>query len=129
MRCHAFGVLRSSFGECTRANVVFDDDERLRRRISHHSHSCIRPSTPQVIRPNGEEFSFEIDAFKKHCLLNGLDKIGLTLDKEDHIIAFETMRSEKFPWLDGASMKVPQKIAMYPSAGIWGKVQKEEVSA
>mmetsp|Transcript_2785 Transcript_2785/g.5965 ORF Transcript_2785/g.5965 Transcript_2785/m.5965 type:complete len:822 (-) Transcript_2785:112-2577(-) len=83
----------------------------------------------KVIRPNGEEFSFEIDAFKKHCLLNGLDKIGLTLDKEDHIIAFETMRSEKFPWLDGASMKVPQKIAMYPSAGIWGKVQKEEVSA
>eukprot|EP00984_Skeletonema_dohrnii_P037759 scaffold40190_cov117-Skeletonema_dohrnii-CCMP3373.AAC.1 len=59
----------------------------------------------KVIRPNGDEFSFEIDAFKKHCLLNGLDKIGLTLDKEDKIIAFEKMRSENYPWLDGASLK------------------------
>jgi 3-isopropylmalate dehydratase len=75
----------------------------------------------RVIRPNGEEYPFEIDPFKKRCLLNGLDKIGLTLDKEDKIVAFETMRSEKFPWLDGASMKVPEKIAMYPRAGIWEK--------
>lgn len=72
----------------------------------------------KVIRPNGEEFPFELDAFKKHCLLNGLDKIGLTLDKEDKIVTFETERSAKFPWLDGASMKVPEKIAMYPEAGI-----------
>jgi len=76
----------------------------------------------KVIRPNGDEFSFEIDAFKKHCLLNGLDKIGLTLDKEDKIIAFEKERSENYPWLDGASLKVPEKIKMYPGAGIWDKV-------
>jgi 3-isopropylmalate dehydratase small subunit len=76
----------------------------------------------KVIRPNGEEFSFELDAFKKHCLLNGLDKIGLTLDKEDKIISFEKERSKNFPWLDGASMKVPEKIKMYPDAGIWEKV-------
>ena len=75
----------------------------------------------KVIRPNGDEYSFEIDAFKKRCLLNGLDKIGLTLDKEDKIVAFETMRSKNFPWLDGASMKVPATIAMYPGAGIWEK--------
>ena len=56
----------------------------------------------EVIRPNGEKFSFEIDEFRKHCLVNGLDKIGLTLEKEDKIKEFETMRSEKFPWLDGA---------------------------
>ena len=42
-----------------------------------------------VIRPDGEEFPFEIDAFKRRCLLNGLDKIGLTLDKEDAIASFE----------------------------------------
>ena len=72
----------------------------------------------KVIRPNGEEFPFELDAFKKNCLLNGLDKIGLTLDKEDKISAFESDRSKNFPWLDGASMKVPEKIAMYPEAGI-----------
>jgi len=75
----------------------------------------------KIVRPNGEEFAFELDAFKKHCLLNGLDKIGLTLDKEDKIIAFETMRSKNYPWLDGASLKVPEKVAMYPNAGIWEK--------
>lgn len=75
----------------------------------------------KVIRPNGEEFVFDIDPFKKRCLLNGLDKIGLTLDKKDKIETFETMRSKNFPWLDGASMKVPEKIAMYPGAGIWEK--------
>ena len=73
----------------------------------------------QVIRPNGEEFSFEIDSFKKHCLVNGLDKIGLTLEKTDEISAFETVRSEKFPWLDGASLTVPDVVPMYPSAGYW----------
>ena len=80
----------------------------------------------KVIRPNGEEFSFEIDAFKKDCLVNGLDKIGLTLAKDDKISAFETIRSEKFPWLDGAAFKVPDVVPMYPDAGYWAK---EPVSA
>jgi len=73
----------------------------------------------KVIRPNGESFSFEIDAFRKHCLINGLDKIGLTLEKEDKIEAFEATRSEKFPWLDGASLKVPDVVPMYPDAKFW----------
>mmetsp|Transcript_4403 Transcript_4403/g.8484 ORF Transcript_4403/g.8484 Transcript_4403/m.8484 type:complete len:803 (-) Transcript_4403:57-2465(-) len=73
----------------------------------------------KVIRPNGESFSFEIDAFKKHCLVNGLDKIGLTLEKEDKISSFEKVRSEKFPWLDGASLKVPDTVPMYPNADFW----------
>lgn len=75
----------------------------------------------KVIRPNGEEFSFEIDSFKKDCLVNGLDKIGLTLAKSDKIAAFETVRSEKFPWLDGAAMRVPDVVPMYPDAGYWEK--------
>jgi len=73
----------------------------------------------KVIRSNGESFEFEIDAFRKICLLNGLDKIGLTLEKVDKIAAFETMRSEKYPWLDGASMKVPDKVKMHENAPIW----------
>ena len=73
----------------------------------------------KVIRPNGESFSFEIDAFKKNCLVNGLDKIGLTMEKDDKISAFETNRSENFPWLDGASLKVPDVIRMYPDAEFW----------
>lgn len=75
----------------------------------------------KVIRPNGEEFHFEIDAFKKDCLVNGLDKIGLTLEKKDKIVNFETKRSKDFPWLDGAAMKVPDVVAMYPEAGYWAK--------
>lgn len=73
----------------------------------------------KVIRPNGEEYSFEIDAFKKHCLVNGLDKIGLTLEKRDKIAAFEATRTQNFPWLDGAAMKVPDIVPMYPGAGYW----------
>ena len=67
----------------------------------------------KVIRPNGESYSFEIDAFRKNCLINGLDKIGLTLEKIDQISAFEKKRSELYPWLDGASLKVPDEVMMY----------------
>ena len=42
---------------------------------------------------------FEVDASRKHCLLNGLDEIGLTLRQADKIRAFEAMRLEQFPWL------------------------------
>ena len=43
-------------------------------------------------------FSFEIDAFRKYCLLNGLDEIGLTLRHTDKIRAFESRRKTQFPW-------------------------------
>lgn len=49
--------------------------------------------------PNGEQISFEIDAFKKHCLLNGLDDIGLTLQHTDEIRAYEDNRKQQAPWL------------------------------
>ena len=74
----------------------------------------------KVVRSNGESFSFEIDSFRKMCLLNGLDKIGLTLEKVDDIARFEGERSKKYPWLDGASMKVPDVVKMHPTAPIWG---------
>ena len=41
---------------------------------------------------------FEVDAFKKHCLLNGLDDIGLTMEKADHIAAHERRAAEQRPW-------------------------------
>jgi 3-isopropylmalate dehydratase small subunit len=61
-----------------------------------------------VIRSNGESFAFDVDPFRKHCLLNGLDDIGLTMEKMEQIRAFESVRSERFPWLDGATTRVPQ---------------------
>eukprot|EP00536_Pseudo-nitzschia_multiseries_P011629 jgi/Psemu1/206349/e_gw1.406.49.1 len=73
----------------------------------------------KVIRSNGESFEFEIDPFRKMCLLNGLDKIGLTLEKVDKIAEFETKRSAQYPWLDGASMRVPDKVKMHEKAPIW----------
>ena len=72
-----------------------------------------------VTRGGGKgAFTFEIDPFKKKCLLLGLDKIGLTLERVDDIARFEKMRSDKWPWLDGASMKVPQSVKMYPDAPV-----------
>merc|ERR1711935_390979 len=73
----------------------------------------------KVIRPNGEEFSFEIDAFRKRCLVDGIDKIGLTLEKEGKISGFEATRSARYPWLDGASFRVPHVVPMYPEAEFW----------
>ncbi|GAA0684117.1 3-isopropylmalate dehydratase small subunit [Marinobacterium maritimum] len=52
-----------------------------------------------VVTPAGEEFGFEVDAFRKHCLLNGLDDIGLTLQHADEIKAYEARRRQEAPWL------------------------------
>lgn len=59
----------------------------------------------EVRRSNGEAFKFEIDPFRRHCLLNGLDDIALTLQKVDKIEEFEKRRSEVWPWLDGFGYK------------------------
>ena len=54
----------------------------------------------QEIRgPDGGVISFEIDAFKKHCLLNGLDDIGLTLEKAAAIDTYEARAADNRPWL------------------------------
>jgi 3-isopropylmalate/(R)-2-methylmalate dehydratase small subunit len=52
-----------------------------------------------VVLPDGEEIAFEVDAFRKHCLLNGLDEIGLTLQSADAIKKYEQQWREKSPWL------------------------------
>ena len=54
----------------------------------------------QVIKgPDGGEIPFEVDAFCRHCLLNGLDDIGLTLEKESAIDAFEARQKAEAGWL------------------------------
>ncbi|WP_048306063.1 3-isopropylmalate dehydratase small subunit [Halomonas sp. PR-M31] len=52
-----------------------------------------------VTTPSGEVFSFEVDGFRKHCLLNGLDDIGLTLEHEGAIHDFEQRHRVAQPWL------------------------------
>ncbi|MGB6231052.1 MAG: 3-isopropylmalate dehydratase small subunit [Litorimonas sp.] len=52
-----------------------------------------------ITRANGETLSFEIEPFRKHCLLNGLDDISLTMEKAGDIDTYETKRAENRPWL------------------------------
>jgi 3-isopropylmalate/(R)-2-methylmalate dehydratase small subunit len=53
----------------------------------------------RVTTPGGETLHFEVDAFRRHCLLNGLDDIGLTLQHTDAIRAYEARRRREAPWL------------------------------
>ena len=52
-----------------------------------------------VCTPAGEDIPFEVDAFRRHCLLNGLDDIGLTLQSEGAIRDFEQRWRQQSPWL------------------------------
>ena len=53
----------------------------------------------QIIKPDGSTISFEVDPFRKHCLLEGLDDIGLTLQDAELIKDYEAKRRESAPWL------------------------------
>ena len=52
-----------------------------------------------IVKPDGQELAFEVQQFRKYCLLNGFDDIGLTLRQKDKIQAFEAQRLAQKPWL------------------------------
>ena len=52
-----------------------------------------------VVKPDGSEIPFDVQAFRKYCLVNGFDDIGLTLRHADKILAFEAERLARMPWL------------------------------
>jgi 3-isopropylmalate/(R)-2-methylmalate dehydratase small subunit len=52
-----------------------------------------------ITRPDGQTVAFEVDAFRKHCLLNGLDDIGLTMEKSAAIESFEAKAAQDRPWV------------------------------
>jgi len=54
-----------------------------------------------ITRPDGGEITFEVEEFKKHCLMNGLDDVGLTMEHEGKITSFEDDRKVTQPWLAG----------------------------
>jgi len=58
--------------------------------------------TQTVTTPFQDRFTFDIDAFRKHCLLNGLDEVGLTMAQGDAISAYEAKAREGLPFLAGA---------------------------
>ncbi len=78
-----------------------EDVDKLMDDASRGSNAVVTVDLEnQVIQgPDGGEISFEVDAFKKHCLLNGLDDIGLTLQKAAKIETFEKDYGVKMPWV------------------------------
>jgi 3-isopropylmalate dehydratase len=59
-----------------------------------------------ILRPGGERVGFEVDGFKKWCLLNGFDEIALTLRVEGKISEYEEWRGKEFPWLEEEGCKM-----------------------
>ncbi len=57
----------------------------------------------EITRPDGETIRFDVDPFRKHCLLEGLDDIGLTLQKNAKIEDYEAERRRSLPWLDATT--------------------------
>src|SRR5277367_2209115 len=68
-------------------------------RLGGNARVTIDLARQVVVRPNGEEISFEIDPFRKHSLLNGLDDIGQTLQHASQIDGFEARRRQAQPWM------------------------------
>lgn len=75
-------------------------EELFQEMYAAHGHELtIDLEQQHIIKPCGGTISFEVDEFRKHCLLNGLDDIGLTLDDADEIRAYEVKRKAQAPWL------------------------------
>ena len=77
-----------------------DEVDTLMKDAEKGSNSIIEVDLENqtIVSSDGEIFKFDVDPFKKHCLLNGLDDIGLTMEKENHITAYESKASQQFPW-------------------------------
>ncbi len=59
----------------------------------------INLESQKITRADGKEYSFEVDPFRRHCLLKGLDDIGISLEDTDLILSYEQQRRESKPWL------------------------------
>ena len=75
-------------------DMLMDDAER-----GANATVTVDLEAQEITGPDGGVVRFEIDAFRKHCLLNGLDDIGLTMEKEDKIASFEESHKAAQPWL------------------------------
>jgi len=91
--CFKNGILPIVLPEDQRDILLKDAEKGANARIE------VDLEAQTVTSSDGQTFSFEVDAFKKHCLLNGLDDIGLTLEKAASIDAFEAQAGAARPWV------------------------------
>ena len=81
--------------------ILSDDDREVLMEdasIIENSQMTIDLDNQKIIRKEGDSIDFDVDEFKKYCLLNGLDDIGLTLKNSQKIAEFEKKYSEQFSW-------------------------------
>ena len=90
--CFKNGILPIIVTEDIHKNLLLDADSEST------SYMKIDLESQKIIRSNGYQIDFEVDEFKKYCLINGLDDIGLTLKNADKITEFEKDYSDKFSW-------------------------------
>ncbi|KAE8269703.1 hypothetical protein A4X09_0g2618 [Tilletia walkeri] len=105
-------VIAESFGDIFRNNLTKNGQlpvmlplkaiERLTEDANAGKEIAVDLERQVVVAADGTtEFAFETNEFTRHCLINGLDDIALTLQKEEEIRSFEERRSKETPWLDG----------------------------
>jgi 3-isopropylmalate/(R)-2-methylmalate dehydratase small subunit len=93
--CFKNGILPIKLPQ-EQVDLLMDDAERGSNAIV-----AIDLESQTITGPDGGEIGFEVDPFRKHCLLNGLDDIGLTLEKHTAIDSFEDSQRGSQPWLYG----------------------------
>ncbi|MEJ2043190.1 MAG: 3-isopropylmalate dehydratase small subunit [Reinekea sp.] len=106
-------VIASSFADIFYNNcfkngllpIVVDEAQIAQwfKQMYAHEGFSLRVDLPnqKIIDGQGNEVTFEVDAFRKHCLVNGLDDIGLTLQDADKIKVYEEQRASIHPWVFG----------------------------
>ncbi len=75
-------------------NILMEDAQR-----GANARQTVDLQAQTITTSDGQTFGFEVDGFRKHCLLNGLDDIGLTMEKSASIAAFETQAATLRPWV------------------------------
>ena len=91
--CFKNGILPIPLPQADVDKLMADAEKGANARVT------IDLARQEITRPNGEVIKFEVDAHRKHCLLNGLDDVGLTLQKGKSIDAFEAQRKQSQAWL------------------------------
>ena len=91
--CFKNGILPVTVSAQELEALMADASDRENPVLTVDLHTC------EITRPNGAVVSFEVDDFRRDCLLDGLDDIGLTMQKVAMIDAFETEQREHQPWL------------------------------